>query len=521
MKTCMNKSVVAAFAAVLLVACGPKEFTFIQMSDPQVGFLDTTEGYRQSDSLMSLAVNAINRIQPAVVLITGDLVNNTADSLQKAVYKRNIASIDPAVPVYANPGNHDMRPWTPENHEAFLEFNGYDRYSFKLNGCAFIGFDSCCIKDGIEEQEAEQLEWLKKELAAAKGSRYIFLFTHCPVFRENIDEDEDYFNFSKPKRAEYLKLFEEYGVSALFAGHTHKDYRAKWNGIELITAGPVGSPLHGGYSGLNIIQVGRDGFSCSYSPLQLAGRKAQLVAHRGGRYEAEENTLPAFSTALEEGITGYELDVHRTADGQYVIMHDSKITRMVDADGVLETMTLDQIKSLRTKQGNEIPTLDEVLALFKQHPGIYVEFEMKTTDISLYPEPVLEVFAEDVYEAISGSRPDGSTYIFSSFDTRVLKLLKDRHPEIEVMLITAQGNTEEVRALAAGVGAHRLACYRTRTTKEQMDKSHRDGWLINLWPNANPADVSLSMALGADYVCTDVPREICRCIDNGQFLIDK
>lgn len=253
--------------ALILASCGPKEFTFIQMSDPQVGFLDATEGYSQSDSLMRLAVDIINNMEPAVVLITGDLVNNTADSLQKAIYKHNIASINPEVPVYANPGNHDIRPWTPENHEAFLEFNGYDRYSFKLNGCAFIGFDSCCIKDGIEEQEAEQLEWLRQELAAAKGSRFIFLFTHCPVFRESIDEDEDYFNFSKPKRAEYLDLFKEYGVSALFAGHTHKDYRASWNGIELITAGPVGSPLHGGYSGLNIIQVSKDSFSCEYTPL--------------------------------------------------------------------------------------------------------------------------------------------------------------------------------------------------------------------------------------------------------------
>lgn len=261
----MKKLFLAALAALFLASCGPEEFTFIQMTDPQVGFKDKTEGYAQSDSLFKLAVAAVNRIKPAVVVITGDLVNDTADSLQKVIYKANVAAIDPSIPVYANPGNHDMRPWTPENHKAFLEFNGYDRFSFKLNGCAFIGFDSCCIKDEIAEQEAEQKVWLEKELAAAKGSRYIFLFTHCPVFRESIDEDEDYFNFSKPKRKEYLDLFKEYGVNALFAGHTHKDYRSAYEGIELITAGPVGSPLHGGYSGLNVIRVGKDGFTCTYS----------------------------------------------------------------------------------------------------------------------------------------------------------------------------------------------------------------------------------------------------------------
>ena len=261
----MKKFVLVLFAACALVSCGPKEFTFIQLTDTQVGFHDKTEGYAQSDSLFKLAVDAVNRIKPAVVVITGDLVNDTADSLQKVIYKKNLAEIDPSVPVYAIPGNHDLRPWTQENYDAFIEFNGYDRFSTKINDCAFIGFDSCCIKDGIADKEAEQLAWLEQELKAAKGSRYIFLFTHCPIFRESIDEEEDYFNFSKPKRKEYLDLFAKYKVNALFAGHTHKDYRASYNGIELITAGPVGSPLHGGYSGLNTVHVGKDGFSSNYS----------------------------------------------------------------------------------------------------------------------------------------------------------------------------------------------------------------------------------------------------------------
>ena len=148
----MKKIVFAALAALLLASCGPRDFVFMQLSDPQVGFRDKTEGYTQSDSLMKLAVAAVNRIKPAAVVITGDLVNHTDDELQKEIYKRNIAAVDSSIPLYALPGNHDMRPWTPEHHDEFLQFNGYDRFSFKLNDCSFIGFDSCCIKDGIEDQ---------------------------------------------------------------------------------------------------------------------------------------------------------------------------------------------------------------------------------------------------------------------------------------------------------------------------------------------------------------------------------
>lgn len=262
----MKKLLLSALAALALVSCSPKELVFIQMSDPQIGFKDKTEGYAKTDSLMQLAVEAINRIKPALVVITGDLVNNTADSLQKAVYLKNIAAIDKKVKVYALPGNHDMRPWTQEHYDEFIEFNGYDRFSVKVDGNAFIGFDSCCIKDSIAVKEAEQLEWLQAELTKAQGCKNIFLFTHCPIFREDINEDEDYFNFSKLKRVEYLSFFKIFNVSAVFAGHTHKDYVSSYDGIELITAGPVGSPLHGGFSGLNVIHVAPDGkWNCVYS----------------------------------------------------------------------------------------------------------------------------------------------------------------------------------------------------------------------------------------------------------------
>ena len=51
----------------------------------------------------------------------------------------------------------------------------------------------------------------------------------------------------------------------MFADHTHTDYRSSYDGIQLITAGPVGSPLHGGYSGLNVVRVTADGFTANYS----------------------------------------------------------------------------------------------------------------------------------------------------------------------------------------------------------------------------------------------------------------
>lgn len=251
------------------------------------------------------------------------------------------------------------------------------------------------------------------------------------------------------------------------------------------------------------------------------GHKAQLVAHRGGRYEADENTLPAFASALEAGITGFELDVHRTADNQFVIIHDHDLSRRVNGEGTVEEMTLAQIRALKTKDGNTVPTLQEVLDLFGKHDGLYVEFEHKTTREDLYPMDVLTRFADEVYSMISSSKPANSTYVYSSFDTRILKHLNSRHPDEPIMYITAEGCNEKTRAILKEIGIKRMACYRTRTTQEEMDKAHKEGVLINLWPTKDASEVNLAYALGADYICTDVPRLIGSLADEGVFQIKK
>lgn len=249
-------------ALMLTAACNSfKPFTFVQMSDPQIGFIDESPSYVHSDSLMKAAVDAVNALKPACVIVTGDLVNDATDPQQNAVYQARLAEIE--APVYAVPGNHDYLRTT---REAYIALRGYDRFSIREGGCAFIGMDSNCIKDGMEEVEAEQQEWLKKELSEAKDCRYTFVFLHCPIIRERIDEPEDYFNFSIQKRQEYIDLFKTYGVDVVFAGHTHQEYDCTYEGIRFVAAGPVGNALGHGTPGYNVVNVREEGVEVTYMP---------------------------------------------------------------------------------------------------------------------------------------------------------------------------------------------------------------------------------------------------------------
>jgi 3',5'-cyclic AMP phosphodiesterase CpdA len=216
-------------------------FTFVQMSDPQIGFMDRSPGYGQTDSLMMAAVSAVNAVDPVLVLMTGDMVNDPYDALQDSIYRVRLAELK--APVYVIPGNHDMKGFSDAEHAHYLSMRGSDRFSFQSHGCAFIGFDSNCILDKATEFEAAQKAWLEGELAATRGCRFIFVFLHCPIIRESIDERVDNSNFPVDKREEYIGLFKQYGVSAVFAGHTHREYDCEYDGIRFITIGPVETPL--------------------------------------------------------------------------------------------------------------------------------------------------------------------------------------------------------------------------------------------------------------------------------------
>src|SRR5882762_2405394 len=97
--------------ALLLVPArlaAAEPFFFIQLSDPQFGMFTDNAGFAQETANFEFAVAAVNRLRPAFVVITGDLVNRAGDAPQIAEYRRIVANIDPAIPVHPVAGNHDI-----------------------------------------------------------------------------------------------------------------------------------------------------------------------------------------------------------------------------------------------------------------------------------------------------------------------------------------------------------------------------------------------------------------------------
>jgi glycerophosphoryl diester phosphodiesterase len=107
----------------------------------------------------------------------------------------------------------------------------------------------------------------------------------------------------------------------------------------------TGSLLLGAFAGvLAGLYLGRRG---GQSDLALKPKDWPVnIAHRGGAEIAPENTLEGFREGLRVGAGVLELDVHTTADGHVVVIHDATVDRTTDSPGTVREMTLAELKRL-------------------------------------------------------------------------------------------------------------------------------------------------------------------------------
>lgn len=143
-------------------------------------------------------------------------------------------------------------------------------------------------------------------------------------------------------------------------------------------------------------------------------------AHRG-LHNAEagipENSMSAFRAAVERGF-GAELDVHLMADGNLAVVHDSDLTRVCGKKAMIEELTAGELADFPLLgSGEQIPLLEEVLALFENRTPLIVELKVERGN------------ARDLTDrAMKALQNWHGTYCVESFHPFVLLRLKEKYP---------------------------------------------------------------------------------------------
>lgn len=230
-------------------------------------------------------------------------------------------------------------------------------------------------------------------------------------------------------------------------------------------------------------------------------QNVELVAHRGFRAVAPENTAPAFEEAGKAGFYGAECDVYRTADGVWVIHHDPITYRMTGGFNMIEDKTYDELMSETVDNGSNIENYDSLeMCTFKEYLEICSQYsmtpviELKSANNTEYYSELLDILAEF---------PDLKP-VFISFhyeDLTAMRKLTDAPCWYLVQEIT----DEDIKmALALGGDCGIDFNYaKEENTDEVIQKCIDAGLTVGAWTVNEPEAVDRLASLGVEYITTD------------------
>lgn len=232
--------------------------------------------------------------------------------------------------------------------------------------------------------------------------------------------------------------------------------------------------------------------------------KPYVMAHRGNRVACPENTLAAFQRALADGADILETDLHLTADGHFVCIHDATVDRTTNGHGRVADMTLAELKGLSASYGRPefqaecIPTLAEVAETLPTEAALALELK---TDRFLEADVCRALISELEHAGIRGR-----TAVLSFSLPRLLSV-QAVAPDIPIGWITIARLWPLARVQLMGPFWPALIL-----NPLFVWIAHHYGQLICPLDPMPDSRLWLYCALGCDAVLTDNPEATCRAL---------
>jgi len=284
----------------------------------------------------------------------------------------------------------------------------------------------------------------------------------------------------------------------------------------------------------------------------------KIYGHRGARGVLPENTLESFEYLFENNIRAYETDILISKDNIPVITHDFKLdpsyTKDVDGNWIedenikiidltyeeilkYDVGTLNKLSRYGRKFVNQkslddqkIPKLSDLLKLSsdRDFDDLLINLEIKSTPIEEGLTPSPEEMVKIVIDEVSRSNLSDKI-IYSSFDWRVLREIKERDPKIPRAHLTSGAKGKiydkspwldftplhsevELPKLIKALGGSAWHPNYKDVNKEVIEISRNEGLPINVWTVNREQDMLRMIDYGVDGIMTDYPlklKELC------------
>ena len=231
--------------------------------------------------------------------------------------------------------------------------------------------------------------------------------------------------------------------------------------------------------------------------------ETRLVAHRGYRAIAPENTLPSFEEAGKAGFWGNECDIYRTADGVWVVHHDFVTFRMMNASKNIEKTSYEELLKLNTNNGNNIEkykelkicTFEEYLEVCQRY-GMHAFIELKSKNNTEHYDELTQLVSKYGVE---------HTYI--SFQLDNLKAIRALDKDAMLLYIVDEISDEAIEAAKSidncGIdfGVDKKANFENDC--EMIKKCVAAGLPVGAWSVDDTQTMQTLVDLGVTYITTD------------------
>lgn len=219
-----------------------------------------------------------------------------------------------------------------------------------------------------------------------------------------------------------------------------------------------------------------------------------IIGHRGACGYEPENTISSFKKALELGVDMIELDVHLIETGELVVIHDDKVDRTTDGTGYVTDFSFEQLRTLDAGNGQQIPTLQEVLDLIDKHVPVNIELKGHGTAKAV----------ADVIDEYKSKGWHDDHFLISSFNHIELDEFRKLQPDIKRGALVGTIPIDYA-AFAEQLGAHTVNPSAEFISQAFVDDAHRRGMKVLVHIVNDQSEVERKNALGVDGVFTNFP----------------
>ncbi len=251
-----------------------------------------------------------------------------------------------------------------------------------------------------------------------------------------------------------------------------------------------------------------------------------VLGHRGSAGSAPENTLASFALALEQGADILESDVHVTADGVPVLIHDPEVDRTTDGEGLVSALTFDELQALdagfrfgdeasgtfpERDRGHRVPSVEQA---FERFPDARFNLEIKAPGVAL-AAALLELIGRfdraDRTLLTAGEDPDMASLREALAASDVAPARGASRADILAVVQAAlESRAPETDSMAIQIPDEFAG--KPLVTDELVRHAHAHCIAVHVWTINEPSEMQRLLDLGVDGLVTDHPGRMAELV---------